>query len=210
MTGNVTPFVVGTQGYIWGRLTSGGPAEWILLTASAWRWPNDDPLAFSVTWSTTSADEAIVGTIDPDGEIYPQTGRVEAAAVPQRTAEIWRELHFDVGEATDPSISGWESDPDGDGVSNHLDYAISSNPRRSDASLGPWEISGEEDALVVTQPRNPNRADVSLVAEFSENLQTWSTTLPALWTLLADDSSGQVFQWKGAAGQAFLRIRANW
>lgn len=47
--------------------------------------------------------------------------------------EAWQNTHFTAGQLSDPMISDASADPDGDGLSNALEYAMGSNPLVADS-----------------------------------------------------------------------------
>ncbi len=58
----------------------------------------------------------------------------EADEVFAQTYQSWLRLHFSGKERDDPSISGPDADPDGDGIPNLMEYALAGNPRQQEPS----------------------------------------------------------------------------
>ena len=50
------------------------------------------------------------------------------------TYDEWATLYFTPAELTDPLISGRNADPDGDGMTNQLEYALGADPRTPDSA----------------------------------------------------------------------------
>ncbi|MCW1884761.1 hypothetical protein OKA04_08475 [Luteolibacter flavescens] len=92
----------------------------------------------------------------------------------------WVAEHFTPQEAGDPSIVGQDSDPDGDGVSNVIEYAFGSDPRANDLSLSRVtpevvQVSGQRRLrLRFTLPENLP-ADVIYQIELSDDLRAWTS-----------------------------------
>ena len=193
VTSNVAPFRLGTQGYVWGRQG----AEWLLITGEDWRWPSDDPLAFSVTWSTLSADTVLAGELSSDmGEVHLRTERLDVGIAPQ----TWSEQQFGSGAPED-----WLADPDEDGLSNQLEYALGTDPNSFD---GEQPITCSDDGFV-TVARAPNRA-VTLVVEFSLDLESWTAVVPASWSLDSESPTRTTYVLGTGSEQVFMRMRAYW
>ena len=49
--------------------------------------------------------------------------------------DAWRHGHFSAGELADPATAGDDADPDGDGRSNALEFAMGSDPRVDEGPL---------------------------------------------------------------------------
>ena len=52
--------------------------------------------------------------------------------------EEWQREHFTEEELNDPSISGPDADPDGDGIPNLMEYAMGLDPKSPDANVWIW------------------------------------------------------------------------
>ena len=59
------------------------------------------------------------------------------------TFESWRALNFSAEELADPQISGTLADPDGDGLSNLLEFGLASLPRQAETQA-PIQVATEE------------------------------------------------------------------
>jgi hypothetical protein len=138
--------------------------------------------------------------------------------------EAWQALHFTAAQLADPDLSGDDRDPDRDGLPNLLEYALGLNPWTPDARnairyynsyyVGPGEITNRY--LVLEFPAWEASPGVSVWAEHSPDLQTWSRT-GLLGNHVWDNDGYKKFngrlvwtrelQVTGAAG--FLRLRAE-
>lgn len=71
---NAAPFQPGRQAYIWGYTTKdiNNDAEWILVAAPSWKWPDITVTQPAPTFSVGDAlpSHAIIGTINPAGGAF--------------------------------------------------------------------------------------------------------------------------------------------
>lgn len=98
--------------------------------------------------------------------------------------EAWRALHFTPAQLADPAISGDDADPDHDGLPNLLEYALGLDPWQPDARSAiryshmfyatPGDVMDRY--LVLEFPSWEESPGVSVWAEHSSDLQTWSRT----------------------------------
>lgn len=132
-------------------------------------------------------------------------------------------LYFDGAEREDPSIGGFDSDPDGDGLANLIEYALGSDPRSPAATGVTASLSGG--ALRLSFPRSRYAADLVYTVEASSDLVTWTAlaTASALgpWQntggaqaiaqTVADDATWQVQVTDSAPAspRRFLRLRVG-
>jgi hypothetical protein len=82
--------------------------------------------------------------------------------------DAWRSSQF-ASNALNASISGDDADPDGDGMSNLLEYALNTNPRSADNNLRP-QPSLVGGYLTLTARRNPTARDVLFCPEVANAL----------------------------------------
>ena len=92
----------------------------------------------------------------------------------QRPQDAWLAVNFSLAQQSNPLISGWDADPDGDGNANLLEYAGgtlpldgTSSPQLTAVRSGP--------VMTVTFPRN-TFTSVVLSAETSTPLSGWVPT----------------------------------
>ena len=111
-----------------------------------------------------------------------------------------REQVFGFGQTID-----WLADPDQDGLSNQLEYALDRNPLRFDSMPA---VTTSEDGKI-TVGRIADRP-VAMIIEFSSDLQTWTTALPAAWALHSESATGVTYIPGAAPREVFLRVRAYW
>ena len=95
----------------------------------------------------------------------------------------WKSTHFTKVEVEDEQVSGENADPDGDGITNLLEYALALDPKIRDAEqvLGVFEKKdgGHQLAFVLEKFRQP---DVNLYLDFSADLRApWMPLVQSLF-----------------------------
>ena len=65
------------------------------------------------------------------------TGHAALTLAITSTFASWKSGFFDSQQQSDPGISGDDADPDMDGLSNLLEYALHSDPTQASAAAGP-------------------------------------------------------------------------
>ncbi len=104
--------------------------------------------------------------------------------VPETIAS-WQAFQFGsalLTPANEITLWGHQADPDGDGRSNLLEYALTSDPLAPDA--GPLATGQANGRLTITFTRNPLRKDLRCTVEVSPDLSSNN------WSPLAGASSG--------------------
>lgn len=98
----------------------------------------------------------------------------------------WQSEFFTPAEILDPLISDPDEDPDGDGRSNFLEYALGANPRSGSAetstpliSIMPLETGGETDHAAITFSR-----PITRLADVTYEVESSTTLLPGSWEKL--------------------------
>ena len=88
----------------------------------------------------------------------------------------WQQQKFGAN-ATNPDVAGDLADPDGDGVSNLLEYAFASEPMNGgNAALPQPSVANTNGAtqLAITFQRSLSATDVQYQVEVSTDLQSWT------------------------------------
>jgi hypothetical protein len=104
--------------------------------------------------------------------------------VPETLAS-WRVYQFgaaNLSPANETALWGNDADPDRDGISNLLEYALTTSPVAADAA--PAEAGQSNSRLTLTFSRNPLRPDLRYTVEVSSGL------MPADWSPLAIGEAG--------------------
>ena len=154
--------------------------------------------AGAVATFTVTAIDAVSGTIAPtlsraSGSVFPLgTTTVTATATDAAgntgsstfnvtvvislppTYALWKQASFTPAEQADPAISGANADPDGDGLSNLMEYAFGLDPKVADPAALP-AVSMQNGALTLTYTRLHDAGDLTYAVEASDDLISWSS-----------------------------------
>jgi hypothetical protein len=90
--------------------------------------------------------------------------------------EAWQARHFTPDELAQPSVSGDDSDPDGDGISNLVEYAQGLDPKVADTEpwlRGRWITEPGSPHLALEYRRRPLGHAVTYQLETSSDLTLW-------------------------------------
>jgi hypothetical protein len=143
---------------------------------------------------------------DAEGELYvlsKSDGMIRGLTdVPARTG--WQTAHFSTAELASPTVSGDNADPDNDGHSNFLEYALGSDPRSSTTPL-PLSARAVPGALALDYPAP--RPELRYVVEHSTDLATWSTNAVADSPASGDLRTATVP--RGEDDRVFLRVHIS-
>ena len=129
---NVTPFTVGANAYVWGFRGDETSGEWILFRKATWNWPAPNRFAPpTYQWSAAQADTVILGSIHASGTpSLMQSAAVTNSLPPTTTWARWQET-----ELADTLLDGPNDDPDGDGISNLIEFVFGTTPMTEDFLL---------------------------------------------------------------------------
>lgn len=135
-----------------------------------WRW--------SWTWPTAAAASRLRIGFAASGSSQSLVAVAVDLAPPAALADlfsVWTETHFSSAERADETVSGAEADPDGDGLTNLLEYALGGDPRLATsaprAHLGP-AVVGAPLALSFHRIADPA---LGYRVEATGDLVTWTT-----------------------------------
>ena len=110
---------------------------------------------------------------------------------PEDACAAWSWEHFDAEEFADPEIGGIDADPDGDGLTNGLEFALALDPRSPQAEASPdlVEIDGE---FYLTLTFEHDRRATFLSSEVSDDLSWWSSSPADLETYIREDLGSDI------------------
>ncbi len=106
-----------------------------------------------------------------------QPGGLPGGVVRMLNYSSWKGLSFDPGDAADNAVSGMTADPDGDGLSNLIEYGLGGNPLFNDSSalILPPTIadSGGTNYLTYQYRLNAGATDATTTPQVSGDLTNW-------------------------------------
>jgi len=175
--GGDSNFTAGEQAYVWGYNTSG---EWILLKNPAWIWPAAQQPEPSISWSTDQGTTAMVGQIGfGSDQFHLKTERIGSSPeVPFLKKSEWQSTYFSPAQLADSTISGWQSDPDGDGFINLMEFALGTMPLSGDRSAPVHRAKVEEvdgERYLALELGKPPHADITYTVQVSSDLVHWDS-----------------------------------
>ncbi len=132
----------------------------------------------------------------------------------------WLPGHFNAGELVEPGITGPDADPDHEGLSNLIEFALGTLPDKSlsgnQAALPAYSVAPGPDTLdhlMVTWTVNAQVLDsITFTAEAGSDLAGW-TPLTALPPVLNPDGRATLLfrdgvEWKSAL-RRYVRVRVT-
>jgi len=144
-------------------------------------------------------------------------------AVEGITYNTWKSQVFTVTEAQNALVSGDLADPDKDGVSNLLEYAMNGDPKTASPALMPRPVRAADGKLSMSFTRRREAPDLEYMVEVSNDLTTWGGGFSRVWTTDAVASASEMIMGvpqiiadqvvatsqlaPGANGRQFMRLR---
>ena len=185
VTANPAPFNVGAPAWIWGKRTSATATEWILVRKSDWTWPAPNPFSpFPLSWDIGNATIHAIGTVTPGGN-----------PILLRSDSLLSYDQWKLSSLASTSQKGPTDDPDFDGFTNLIEFALASSPTStaSRPALFPaFPAPGGPSSLQLNVPRVSPRLVLNTV-EVSPDLVTWLSG-PAHVTLLTTTDTAWIYQ----------------
>lgn len=164
----------GTEGYIWGFNRGSQTPEWILIGASNWTWPlvSANPLDpnSGAEWLVDDANEIVLGQVNQNG-IHMTTASATGLP-PLLEGDQWLEFHFTAAEQSNLLVSGWDADPDQDGLDNLTEFAFGTNPRTSNPLNVFESFAG---GFFEFSIQKAQKVAVTYEGEVSSNLISWQS-----------------------------------
>lgn len=117
-------------------------------------------------------DETVALAITGDAAYAVEPASNAIITLSDMPADNWRMQQFG-SDANNPVIASDNADPDHDGTVNLLENVLALNPAVSDADGLP-KVTREAGTLSLTYTRRIAATDVTLTAEWSDNLSVWS------------------------------------
>jgi hypothetical protein len=154
--------------------------------ASGFSVPDSTPVAFTATLGTISpaSGTLMAGTKSATYTPTASSGAGSAlATVDGQTVSAtinivspfrnWQVTNFSA-DADNAAIAGEAADPDNDGLSNLIEYALGLNPNAFTATS--LVVDTTTGALRLTAPKNPAATDITYLVEVSGDLVAWTST----------------------------------
>ncbi len=132
----------------------------------------------------------------------------------------WQLGHFASTELTNPAVSGDLADPDGDGITNLMEYALNLDPKQAQVSglptVGKTTVSGNQ-YLTLTYTQRTDTTGITYLPQASGDLATWNAgtgyTVPVSSTANADGATQTVVVRDAVAttgaNKRFLRLSVS-
>jgi hypothetical protein len=157
----------------------------------------------------TGAGTVTVRAAQAGNDIFAAAPVVDRAFSVTANLALWADGHFTPTEIADPDVSGPLTDPDGDGLSNLVEYALGLDPR-SVSTFAPG-VAATNDDWLFTYTRPALRPDLVYSVEVSTDLTGW-TADPVTHQRTAQLESTE--EWRAAVPRSagprlFFRLRVT-
>jgi hypothetical protein len=155
-----------------------------------------------------------------NGKVYvPTANALVVYGLLASPYQMWQQNNFTAGELADPTISGDNADPDGDGMPNLMEYAFNLNPKAADLGCVPQssiqDFSGTQ-YQVITYNQVLYATDISYTVQVSSDLVNWDSgpgfTMPVLPP--TDNGDGtqtwvvrDALPYDGSSAARFIRVK---
>ncbi len=166
--------------------------------------------------SLAQGARTVVLTVATDYSLSAGSTANATVTIQDKPYDSWRFSHFTSDELADTAISGDSADPDNDGMSNLLEYALGADPKTSDSITHTPIVTVSTGLLVLTYTRPTSTTDITYVIEWSGDLQTWSSGATVTETMSTTDNGDgtttvvtRALTSLDTTPRQFLRLRAT-
>jgi len=172
---NASPFTTESRVFLWGYDRLKTNAQWLLISKPTWRWPDANAGGPGPNPGGGGLATFTLNQAEPSDAIFPNSIktngiqiRMTDVSIPTSYAEWVLEV-FTEAERADTNLITQSSDPDQDGRSNLVEYAIGSNPNERD--FDPFVSIEEEAELIALRVKKAEFSQVEVTPKISLNLQ---------------------------------------
>ena len=145
----------------------------LLLNAQVELWANG---VITLTWLGTTINDGVIGLAAGQAPPNPFYATDLSSYLPSWTSyAAWLNGRFTSAEIADPTITNPTADPDGDGWSNLMEYALGSDPHANGTPAGAPSMSQAGGYLTISFERNPSLIDLNYLVEVSDDALVWTT-----------------------------------
>jgi hypothetical protein len=128
----------------------------------------------------------------------------------------WQGTNFTPVELADSTISGDLADPDGDGRTNLLEFALGSDPHLPDAAvpaLSKVNVSGSNYLAITFRRRNP-LLDLAYTVQTGASLTSWGNTAVIVGSAVSNGDGTETVTFRDSvpitgATQRFMRVQVQ-
>jgi hypothetical protein len=137
--------------------------------------------------------------------LFGTTTSTEITVVTAMDYDAWCARSFPEPQVLDPLITGMLQDPDGDGWSNLLEYAVGGYPLTADARPL-LTVTGEGPHVLLTHPRQAGAAEAQVEIQTTSRLED-----PASWRPVHEAISSERLSqvWEATEDAMRLRVRTR-
>jgi len=162
-----------------------------------------------VTDALAEGPETVILTAANGTGYYVSSASNGTVTIQDLPADNWRFAKFGAAANT-PATAGDNADPDRDGMTNLMEFALNSNPQSADSALFPT-VTKAGGTLSLTYQKNLAATDVTYAVLQSDDVTGWT---PATVTeqILSDDGTTRVIKASittGSAAKKFLRLKVT-
>lgn len=150
-------------------------------------------------------DRSVTIHVAADFGLVRDSTQVAGLTIQDKPFDAWRFSHFSSSELLNPIISAEIADPDGDSLTNLVEYALALNPRA--ANVLPPIVTQTNNYLTLSVVKNPNAIDLLWGGEVSGDLVTWQNAFSL--TNTNNLFSARDHQPLGSEDRRFIRLKVT-